>query len=112
MGVAMAIGLFDYLDSVAMVPTHVWDAVPSDVVTSVILAAAAAVCAGLNINEYKDSPIGDNTDPMIVHAGLLLPWLLRWHTAHLADSGSGFSLQVHYIVLGLAAQPPSGLCTA
>jgi hypothetical protein len=72
MGVAMATGLFDYLDSVAMVPTHVWDAVPSDLVTSVILAAAAAVCAGVHINEYKDSPIGNNADPMIVHAGVVV----------------------------------------
>lgn len=28
MGIAMAVGLFDKLESVAMVPTHVWDAVP------------------------------------------------------------------------------------
>lgn len=42
---------------------------PGDVVTSAILAAAAATSAGLKINEYKDSPIGSNTDPMIVHAG-------------------------------------------
>lgn len=69
MGVAMAIGLFDVKESVALVPTHVWDAVPSDVVTSVILAAAAATLAGLKINEYKDSTIGSNSDPMIVHAG-------------------------------------------
>lgn len=69
MGVAMAIGLFDVQESVAMVPTHVWDAVPSDVVTSVILAAAAATLAGIKINEYQDSPIGSNSDPMIVHAG-------------------------------------------
>jgi len=69
MGVATAIGLFDCLESVAMVPTHVWDAVPGDVVTSAILAAAAATSAGLNINEYKDSRIGSNADPMIVHAG-------------------------------------------
>jgi len=69
MGVATAIGLFDCLESVAMVPTHVWDAVPGDVVTSAILAAAAATSAGLKINEYKDSTIGYNDDPMIVHAG-------------------------------------------
>lgn len=69
MGVATAIGLFDCLESVAMVPTHVWDAVPGDVVTSAILAAAAATSAGLKINEYKDSRIGSNADPMIVHAG-------------------------------------------
>lgn len=52
-----------------MVPTHVWDAVPSDVVTSVILAAAAATAAGVLINEYQDSKYGSNADPMIVHAG-------------------------------------------
>jgi hypothetical protein len=28
MGIALAVGLFDRLESVAMVPTHVWDAVP------------------------------------------------------------------------------------
>lgn len=77
MGVAMAIGLFDVQESVAMVPTHVWDAVPSDVVTSVILAAAAATMAGVSINEYKDSTIGSNADPMIVHAGALLLHAVR-----------------------------------
>lgn len=69
MGVAMAIGLFDSLDSVAMVPTHVWDSVPGDMVTSVVLAASAAMAAGVRINEYKDSSIGSNDDPMIFHAG-------------------------------------------
>lgn len=78
MGVAMAIGLFDYLDSVAMVPTHVWDAVPSDVVTSVILAAAAATAAGVGVNEYQDSAVGSNEDPMIVHAGQHLFASARW----------------------------------
>jgi hypothetical protein len=55
-----------------MVPTHVWDAVPSDVVTSVILAAAAATAAGVQINEYPESKFGSNADPMIVHAGVRL----------------------------------------
>jgi hypothetical protein len=31
MGIALAVGLFDRLESVAMVPTHVWDAVPGAV---------------------------------------------------------------------------------
>lgn len=69
MGVAMAIGLFDHLDSVAMVPTHVWDAVPGDVVTSVILATAAATAAKMDIHEYKTSRIGKQDDPLVVHAG-------------------------------------------
>lgn len=76
MGVAMAIGLFDHLDSVAMVPTHVWDAVPGDVVTSVILATAAATAAKMDIHEYKTSRIGKQDDPLVVHAGMhqhLLP---------------------------------------
>lgn len=70
MGVAMAIGLFDRLDSVAMVPTHVWDAVPGDVVSSVILATAAATSAKMDINQYRDSKIGNSEDPLVVHAGV------------------------------------------
>lgn len=69
MGVAMAVGLFDRLESVAMVPTHVWDAVPGDVVSSVILAAAACTSAGVTVNEYQSSPYGSNNDPLVVHAG-------------------------------------------
>ncbi|KAF6257117.1 male sterility protein-domain-containing protein [Scenedesmus sp. NREL 46B-D3] len=69
MGVAMAVGLFDKLSSVAMVPTHVWDAVPGDVVSSVILAAAAATSAGLTINEYADEAAEAAGGPLIVHAG-------------------------------------------
>lgn len=69
MGVAMAVGLFDKLESVAMVPTHVWDAVPGDVVSSVILAAAAATAAGLSINEYAGDAPESVGGPLIVHAG-------------------------------------------
>eukprot|EP00879_Flechtneria_rotunda_P009277 GHRR01009712.1.p1 GENE.GHRR01009712.1~~GHRR01009712.1.p1 ORF type:complete len:439 (+),score=125.12 GHRR01009712.1:755-2071(+) len=69
MGVAMAVGLFDRLDSVALVPTHVWDAVPGDIVSSVILATAAATAAQIEINRYKNSTIGSNEDPLVVHAG-------------------------------------------
>lgn len=43
---AMAIGMFDSVDSVASQPTGVWDIVPCDLVASSILAAAAAVSAG------------------------------------------------------------------
>ena len=46
-GAAMAIGLFDCLDSVASQPLGVWDIVPSDLVGSAIIAAAAAVAAGV-----------------------------------------------------------------
>eukprot|EP00878_Enallax_costatus_P005649 GHUV01005923.1.p1 GENE.GHUV01005923.1~~GHUV01005923.1.p1 ORF type:complete len:571 (+),score=168.70 GHUV01005923.1:688-2400(+) len=69
MGVAMAIGLFDRLESVAMVPTHVWDAVPGDVVSSVILATAAATAAKVDFNQYRNSKIGSSEDPPVVHAG-------------------------------------------
>lgn len=69
MGVAMAVGLFSSLDSVAMVPTHVWDAVPGDVVSSVVLAAAAATSAGAGINEYKADAPESAKEPMVVHAG-------------------------------------------
>ncbi|WIA39152.1 hypothetical protein OEZ86_005280 [Tetradesmus obliquus] len=69
MGVAMAVGLFDKLESVAMVPTHVWDAVPGDVVSSVILTAAAATAAGLSINEYAADAPESVGGPLIVHAG-------------------------------------------
>lgn len=69
MGVAMAVGLFDSLDSVAMKPTHVWDAVPGDVVSSVIIAAAAATAAKMDVNEYRDEVPSSTEEPMIVHAG-------------------------------------------
>jgi len=46
-GAAMAIGLFDCLGSVASHPMGVWDIVPCDLVGSVIIAAAAAVAAGV-----------------------------------------------------------------
>lgn len=69
MGVAMAIGLFNGLGSVAMVPTHVWDAVPGDVVSSVVLAAAAATAAGVGIKEYRLEEPESLRDPLIVHAG-------------------------------------------
>eukprot|EP00882_Tetradesmus_deserticola_P013375 GHRQ01014200.1.p1 GENE.GHRQ01014200.1~~GHRQ01014200.1.p1 ORF type:complete len:468 (+),score=166.28 GHRQ01014200.1:148-1551(+) len=69
MGIAMAVGLFDKLESVAMVPTHVWDAVPGDVVCGVILAAAAATCARMDINMYSDAVPACKADPMVVHAG-------------------------------------------
>lgn len=69
MGIAMAVGLFDRLESVAMVPTHVWDAVPGDVVSGVILAAAAATAARMAINEYAAECPAAAADPMIVHAG-------------------------------------------
>ncbi|KAF8068303.1 L-aspartate oxidase [Scenedesmus sp. PABB004] len=66
MGVAMAVGLFDRLESVAMVPTHVWDAVPGDVVCSAILATAAATAARVAVNQYANARPGD---PLVVHAG-------------------------------------------
>lgn len=69
MGVAIAIGLFSGLGSVAMVPTHVWDAVPGDVVSSVVLAAAAATAAGVKINGYVSERPESEDDPMIIHAG-------------------------------------------
>lgn len=69
MGVAIAIGLFSGLGSVAMVPTHIWDAVPGDVVSSVVLAAAAATAAGVSINEYDSEVPGSDKGPMIIHAG-------------------------------------------
>jgi hypothetical protein len=68
LALAMAIGMFDCIDSVALVPTHVWDAVPSDVVTSAILAAAAAVCAGLDLRCIGPAS-SSSADPFIIHAG-------------------------------------------
>lgn len=46
-GAAMAVGLFDCLESVASQPMGIWDIVPADLVASSILAAAAAVSAGV-----------------------------------------------------------------
>jgi hypothetical protein len=46
-GAAMAIGLFDCLESVASQPMGVWDIVPADLVASSIIAAAAAISAGV-----------------------------------------------------------------
>lgn len=46
-GAAMAIGMFDCLESVASRPMGIWDIVPADMVASIILAAAAAVCTGV-----------------------------------------------------------------
>ncbi|KAF8055926.1 fatty acyl-CoA reductase [Scenedesmus sp. PABB004] len=46
-GAAMAIGLFDCLQSVASQPMGVWDVVPADLVASSIIASAAAVAAGV-----------------------------------------------------------------
>lgn len=66
MGVACAIGLFSTLSSVAMVPTHVWDAVPGDLVSAVILAAAAATAAQVHIDGYGDRDV--KTAPLILHA--------------------------------------------
>lgn len=48
-GAAMAIGLFDCLGSVASHPLGVWDIVPSDLVGSSIIAAAAAVASGVSV---------------------------------------------------------------
>lgn len=65
--------MFDHLDSVAMVPKHVWDAVPSDVVMSAILATAAAMCAGLDAVGGCIHPTANSTaDPFIVHAGAMM----------------------------------------
>jgi hypothetical protein len=76
LGLAFSIGMFDYLDSVAMVPTHVWDAVPSDVVASAILATAAAMCADLDdtrdVGGRTDLARNSTGDPFIVHAGATL----------------------------------------
>ncbi|KAF6261123.1 male sterility protein-domain-containing protein [Scenedesmus sp. NREL 46B-D3] len=46
-GAAMAIGMFDCLESVASQPMGVWDIVPADLVASSIIAAAAAISAGV-----------------------------------------------------------------
>eukprot|EP00878_Enallax_costatus_P030106 GHUV01032744.1.p2 GENE.GHUV01032744.1~~GHUV01032744.1.p2 ORF type:complete len:129 (-),score=39.27 GHUV01032744.1:226-612(-) len=89
MGVAMAIGLFDRLESVAMVPTHVWDAVPGDVVSSVILATAAATAAKVDFNQYRNSKIGSSEDPPVVHAGVGLGYRV---------AGSGTVWLQHYWV--------------
>jgi hypothetical protein len=43
----MAIGMFDCLESVASEPMGVWDIVPADLVASSIIAAAAAISAGV-----------------------------------------------------------------
>jgi hypothetical protein len=43
----MAIGMFDCLESVASQPMGVWDIVPADLVASSIIAAAAAISAGV-----------------------------------------------------------------
>lgn len=45
--ITLALGLYDRPDSVALAPTHVWDIVPGDLVSSAILATAAAVSAGI-----------------------------------------------------------------
>jgi hypothetical protein len=46
-GAAMAIGMFDCIESVASQPMGVWDIVPADLVASSIVAAAAAISAGV-----------------------------------------------------------------
>uniref|UniRef100_A0A383VYV1 Fatty acyl-CoA reductase n=1 Tax=Tetradesmus obliquus TaxID=3088 RepID=A0A383VYV1_TETOB len=55
---AMAIGMFDCLESVASQPNGVWDIVPCDLVASAIIAAAAATSAGVAASISKATGSG------------------------------------------------------
>ncbi|KAI8472007.1 MAG: male sterility protein-domain-containing protein [Monoraphidium minutum] len=55
---AQAVGFYDNLDSFAMVPTNIWDVVPGDMVSSVVVASAAAVSAHAHIDGYDDAARG------------------------------------------------------
>jgi hypothetical protein len=55
---AYAIGFIDTVSAVAFRPMHVYDMIPGDVVAYVVMATAAAVCAGA-------------TDAILAHSAVL-----------------------------------------
>ncbi|KIY94228.1 Fatty acyl-CoA reductase 1 [Monoraphidium neglectum] len=56
---AQAVGLYDTLDSFAMMPTNVWDVVPADMVAAAVVSTAAATSARVHIDGYFDPAISD-----------------------------------------------------
>eukprot|EP00878_Enallax_costatus_P011041 GHUV01011531.1.p1 GENE.GHUV01011531.1~~GHUV01011531.1.p1 ORF type:complete len:571 (+),score=148.68 GHUV01011531.1:338-2050(+) len=91
-GAAMAIGMFDCLESVASQPMGIWDIVPADLVASSILAAAAAVSAGVGAaisRATKSGSIAGSAADAEVVIGQPHPFSQAAHTAQLQDTSAG-----------------------
>ncbi|WIA40444.1 hypothetical protein OEZ86_013801 [Tetradesmus obliquus] len=96
-GAAMAIGLFDCLESVASQPMGVWDIVPADLVASSIIAAAAAISAGVAASISRatrsGSIAGCAADAAVVlgQPHPFSPAAHAAHAAHVAEQHAGLA---------------------
>eukprot|EP00879_Flechtneria_rotunda_P002270 GHRR01002461.1.p1 GENE.GHRR01002461.1~~GHRR01002461.1.p1 ORF type:complete len:664 (+),score=233.63 GHRR01002461.1:802-2793(+) len=97
-GAAMAIGMFDCLESVASQPLGTWDVVPADLVGSVIIATSAAVSSGVGAaisgSTGSGSVVGTAVDAAVV-LGQPHPFSSRLrHATHQQQQSTEVSLLV------------------